>query len=409
MGGDNIIIPNIVVIHEGDKMKVKSLEIKGVGGIKELSLNFNDGLNVICGANGIGKTTILNVIADAYSYSSDRIIKRNALCDKGSYDLRVVTQDGELISKHKEIKVISPESSDDNDAGYQDSHNLMNFNIKRDIPYMKLDSIPRDVKRREFEMGRMAVSGINAEDIKGWFENRCLFSNEEDSLSKEVLKNLELSKRIFGILDDSVKYYSLDSRSLDIILRTQNGDIYFEYLSSGYKTCIYIVLGIIREIEFRYPEHSIYAGDFAGIVLIDEIDMHLHPTWQARLVRALKDIFPKIQFIMTTHSPSILQSLDKNEIIALGIDEDANTYVKELDLGEYGLQGWTLEEILQDVMGMPSTTSEIFKNTMDAFDKAMMEENIPEIKKNYELLDKMLHPNSTQRKLLKIQMAGLEE
>lgn len=409
MGGDNIIIPNIIVMHEGDKMKVKSLEIKGIGGIKELSLEFNDGLNVICGANGIGKTTILNVIADAFSFNNERVIKRNARCNKGSYDLNVVTQDGELKLRHNDVTVISPESNDNNVAGYHDSHNLMNFNIKRDIPYMKLNSIPRDVERREFEMGRMAVSGINADDIKGWLENRCLFSKEEDSLSKEFLKNLELSKSIFGILDDSVKYYTLDSRSLDIILRTKNGDIYFEYLSSGYKTCIYVILGIIREIEFRYPEDPIYAGDFTGVVLIDEVDMHLHPTWQARLVRALKDIFPKIQFIMTTHSPSILQSLSKDEIIALGLDENGNTFVKELNLGEYGLQGWTLEEILQDVMGMPSTTSDIFQETMVAFDKAMMEENVEEIKKNYELLDKMLHPNSTQRKLLQIQMVGLEE
>ena len=78
-------------------------------------------------------------------------------------------------------------------------------------------------------------------------------------------------------------------------------------------------------------------------------------------------------------------------------------------MGEYGLQGWTLEEILQDVMGMPSTTSDIFQETMSAFDKAMMEDNIKEIKKNYQILDKMLHPNSTQRKILQIQMAGLEE
>ena len=52
--------------------------------------------------------------------------------------------------------------------------------------------------------------------------------------------------------------------------------------------------------------------------LLMKIDLHLHPTWQAGLVEALKTIFPRVQFILTTHSPSILQILEKDEIIALG-------------------------------------------------------------------------------------------
>ena len=62
-----------------------------------------------------------------------------------------------------------------------------------------------------------------------------------------------------------------------------------------------------------------------------------------------------------------------------------------------------------NIMGMPSTTSDVYASTIKAFDKAMMDENIPEIKKNYAILDKMLHPNSTLRRLLQIQMAGMEE
>ena len=125
--------------------------------------------------------------------------------------------------------------------------------------------------------------------------------------------------------------------------------------------------------------------------------------------KCVKKIFPKCQFIVTTHSPSILQSVEKNEIIPLYSNEEHETCVKELRLGDYGLQGWSLEEILKDVMDMPSTTSVLYKETIRAFDKAMDDEDVPEIKRNYEILNKMLHPNSTLRKLLQIQMAGLEE
>lgn len=144
------------------------------------------------------------------------------------------------------------------------------------------------------------------------------------------------------------------------------------------------------------------------MILIDEIELHLHPVWQAKLVLSLKKIFPNAQMILTTHSPSILQVLEKNEIIPLYEDDNGEVSVKELHLGEYGLQGWSLEEILKDVMGMPSTTSELYKSTLKLFDLAMDNEDLLEIEKNFEILDKMLHPNSTLRKLLQIQKAGME-
>ena len=105
---------------------------------------------------------------------------------------------------------------------------------------------------------------------------------------------------MFGILDNTVTFKSVIGSSFDIMLSTDRGEIYFEYLSAGYKSCIYIILGIIKEIEYRFTETPIYVQDFDGVILIDEIELHLHPTWQAELVRVLKLIFPKTQFIMTT-------------------------------------------------------------------------------------------------------------
>ena len=66
-------------------MKINSLTINGIGGIKHLDLKFNDKLNVICGANGIGKSTILNIIADAFNAGYSSKLKRNALCNNGDY------------------------------------------------------------------------------------------------------------------------------------------------------------------------------------------------------------------------------------------------------------------------------------------------------------------------------------
>ena len=112
---------------------------------------------------------------------------------------------------------------------------------------------------------------------------------------------------------------------------------------------------------------------------------------------------------MTTHSPSVLQTLEKEEIIALAYDEDRNTCLKELNLGKYGLQGWTLEEILKNIMEMPATTSKLYQDTLRKFDQAMDMENREEILEQYELLKEMLHPDNPLRKLLAIQVAEWED
>ena len=151
------------------------------------------------------------------------------------------------------------------------------------------------------------------------------------------------------------------------------------------------------------------ATEFDGVIMIDEIDLHLHPTWQAKLIDTLRILFPVAQFIVTTHSPSILQTLNPEEIIPLGMEEDGNVYIKKLNLGEYGLQGWTLEEILKDVMEMPTTNSKKFEEVKRKFDDAMDAMDISQIKENYDILQKMLHIDNPLRKLLEIQMIGLEE
>lgn len=393
-------------------MKINSLIIDGIGGIKHLDLHFKDGLNVICGANGIGKSTILNVIADAFNAGNPSQLKRNALYTEGKYTLKINTYIDNK-SQQREINIViksfQPQDFEHIGKWVEDINNFLYFNIDRNINYRALDSVRRDPDRNLGIIGSMAISGVDAYDIKNWFINRYLFKDKSGSLEQQQINNYNIAETTFSVLDNTVKFKTVKADTLDIILSTSNGDIYFEYLSSGYKSCIYIIMGIIKEIEYRNNAHPIDINDFNGVVLIDEIDLHLHPIWQVSLVKALKKIFPHVQFILTTHSPNILQSLEKDEIIALGYDENNNTYVKELNLGKYGLQGWTLEEILQDVMDMPSTSSQLYLDTIKKFDTAMDNEDKDEILKQYHLLKEMLHPNSRLRRLLSIQVAEWED
>ncbi len=94
------------------------------------------------------------------------------------------------------------------------------------------------------------------------------------------------------------------------------------WLSQGYQTLIAWLADVVGQILLETG--PIEAAEMEGLVLIDEIDLHLHPTWQVRLIPALKRVFPRLQFIATTHSPMVLPALTSDEVFLLSQDEQGS-------------------------------------------------------------------------------------
>jgi predicted ATP-binding protein involved in virulence len=110
-------------------------------------------------------------------------------------------------------------------------------------------------------------------------------------------------------------------------------------LSAGQRNVLYMILDIAYRAATLNPHFGAEAAERTeGVVLIDEIDLHLHPKWQRRVVDDLRRVFPCIQFIATTHSPIIVQSLRQGELIDLNDDEPGD-YVNR-----------SPEDILENVM-----------------------------------------------------------
>jgi predicted ATP-binding protein involved in virulence len=118
----------------------------------------------------------------------------------------------------------------------------------------------------------------------------------------------------------------------------------FSQLSDGYRNMI----GMVADIAYRCIKLNPHLGvnaivETPGIILIDELDLHLHPNWQRRIVNDLKNAFPKIQFVATTHSPFIVQSLRTEELRILDqdISKDGHPFRKSLEevaAGEMGVE-----------------------------------------------------------------------
>lgn len=109
----------------------------------------------------------------------------------------------------------------------------------------------------------------------------------------------------------------------------QLGTLCFSQLSDGIQN----VLNLIADISHRAVRLNPCADEhllqnIRGLVMIDEIDMYLHPQWQQKIVSILKRIFPKVQFVITTHSPQVLSTLKKDQIRILGTDAEGR-YIAE--------------------------------------------------------------------------------
>lgn len=225
-----------------------------------------------------------------------------------------------------------------------------------------------------------------------WFKNRenvVLSTNEEDR------HFLLLKEAILDILndDDDDKLYSAlgmsyqkDYEALivtkDIAGKREGFEV--SQMSAGEKHIFAMVGDIaIRLIEANPSSENPLKEGF-GIVLIDEIDLHLHPKWQLKVVTKLREIFPNVQFVITTHSPLVLNHLDSK-------------YIRSLESGKvYGVsetKGQSVDVVLEDVMG--TTHASMYKSEFDNLYEAITKNDIDNAKvllKELELKIEGKHP-----------------
>ncbi len=386
-------------------MKIDSLEINGIGGITNINLKFDPQMNIICGPNGIGKTTILECIGHCFTRDNTNILKKNVNTENGNFSANI-NLNGYSENINLNIEQSTPEQENYIYGKFNFAQYLISIKVNRHFSYQRIDAIARDSIFNEHVVSHKAKFGSDNNDIKNWFIHRHLYSAHLGSLQEEQIYNFNLAKECFSALNSQFSFSRIKADTNDIMLSTPTGEIYYEYLSSGFKSIISILFGIIKEIEYRFKEPSIRADSFDGIILIDELELHLHPEWQAKIIEALIKIFPLAQFIVSTHSPHILQNAQANQIVALA-NNNRTTYQRDLSEFIFGFQGWTVEEILSDVMGMTDTRTELYNHTLSEFNRSIDEENIEFALINYEMLNKLLHPSNHLRKLLKLELASI--
>ncbi|OZI09960.1 hypothetical protein BWI93_01060 [Siphonobacter sp. BAB-5385] len=416
---------------------------------------------VILGNNNTGKTTLLKILGDCQTTSNepDDIHTKPRLSITRMFIEKKFSTEFDRFIDYTQKNNIKELSSTFGKTMYlqgfnniEFSYNLNNQNISYD-EYMNHDDLP-SIYLADGWGGLSYETGITYEDIGelfviGYGINRrmsettisnsveeknnfyCeslgnLYNNKKNLLNVEewliqidyatkydnekAKKRLELIKKIFigsKILPNisDINFKTNDKLTPYVEVKLDSGWAALKDIGYGYQATIGWLFDLVKRMLEKYEDlENPLTGP--AIVLIDEIDLHLHPEWQRKLIKYLSDLFPNTQFIATAHSPLIVQSADKINLIILEKDEVESSINVRQKFGNF--QGWTVEEILSEIMDLgDKTRSDVFLKLIEDFEKALDNESYEDAKIAFDKLDTILHPTSTQRKLLSIQLSSI--
>jgi len=215
-------------------------------------------------------------------------------------------------------------------------------------------------------------ASLDSSALQGWVIGKCLERLQILSESGEAFDDIEsdelaLVNLALGTAIDGARglRYDIRQKSLLVEWTTAPGEkerppTAFENLSDGQRAVIGLVADIARRMCILNPQLGPdVTAKTSGVVLIDELDMHLHPRWQRILTSGLKQAFPEVQFIVASHSPQVLGELQPEEIILLRTNSTAHPQVS------YGL---TSSQVLEEIMGADARSPAVQQMLDEAFE-----------------------------------------
>ena len=420
---------------------MRNVEIKNFRCYENKSIEFRSGINLLIGDNSVGKTSLLracNLVMNAFfsGYSDENTVWKSAddndfrdtgiaelpveiSFQLGSWDLpqiNGVELGTDLVFK---IEKKSKKNSRNLVTGLVElrnhasqlqkrSHEIVDGEIRQSIalPLYACFTTEDIHTVRKFDKNKFkkhihkpSFGYYESFDCKGLMECwiKRLLVLKEAKVGEDEINNVR-NAIIEALGPNGCNVIN------DMEIRYNDGNVYFHFvdgrtaaadlLSDGYRRLINIVM----DIAFRsallnkamYGDQS-YKHTF-GTVIIDEIDEHLHPALQVRVLKALQMTFSKIQFIVSTHSPLVISSVENRpENVVYKLEYDDGVY-SHREINAYGLDS---NLILEEKVGVLSRIPEInskFKSALDYISKR----NLDSAKREIDELEKLTDPNQPE-------------
>jgi energy-coupling factor transporter ATP-binding protein EcfA2 len=350
--------------NEFRKIKIQRVKIKNIKCFEDVDISLDPSFNttLIIGTNGKGKSTILQLIALGLSgtrfvpfpynwkdvtrkKSRQGIFEMDALLDNESFHFKFeidgVDDSITCIEGWDQLRTI------------RDTYLLLAYGVNRSIkleeakPYRDIPPVATLFGENGY-LKHLKVS-TTYKTVEDHFETI-------KPLINRVLEEANGHEKVTMVdYDANGFYFTTPSNPVERIPT--------EALSEGFKsTFVWLFDTMIRIVEKGVSLEN--ASDITGIILLDEVDLHLHPTWQRTILRSIETLFPNIQFIATTHSPFVVQSAKKECLIALEMEKDSDTViVKDKDI----TSELSYSAIVREIFNIPFPFSREVERKMDEY------------------------------------------
>ena len=369
--------------------------------VAEQTLDLSDGngrpaqWTVILGDNGTGKTTLLNVLSQCIWISHNEQNGLRRIKTNTSKILSTFAFNSILVNKHKEFLTFTHGSTLNGNISGGSVSIPNNFPIIEQSKYLS-DNSPigsvifdisgypitnHDIKlfsysatRRLKKVGNNSLEDkenqvsdtdelINAEK---WLLDTDHIASKESEIQDSYRKRLEIIKDILinllpDVEDIHITVPSKKSPNPRVEFQMPDGWLLLSQLSLGYQTMTAWMVDLAARLFNFYPDSPNPIAEPA-IVLIDEIDLHLHPKWQRTIMSYLSERFVNTQFIVTAHSPLIVQAAENANIVVLKREADGVVIHQE----HQDVHGWRVDQLLtSDLFDLKSARSPHYENLLE--------------------------------------------
>lgn len=349
-----LIMCNSFWFTRRNKMILNKVHITNFKGIEECTIELKKGFNLIIGNNGYGKTSILEAISVGLGgyiagleemptkhFTKDEIRVILEKQGEGSFNKRYMTpvsvkceavvEDECFEWVRRKNSLNASRSTVEPRAICKKAYQMANES-EHILPILSYQSTARMwMQKREALEDIFSKKFYRTVGYAGCLQeasNIKMLMNWVRFMEKQEWKRKETIGEYYGVkkavcrfmqcmMDEEVLSFEYDDQSDELIFVTRSNTLPVRYLSAGYQSLIWMIFDIAYRMALLNPALLERINETTGVVLIDELDMHLHPRWQWKVIEALQKTFPNVQFIAATHSPIIISSCKDVNIIKI--------------------------------------------------------------------------------------------